>query len=63
MRFTSIDSRQDAAVPWQASAGPHADNVEVGAGHLALLTHPDAVRAVAAALEPAEEAAGTVTAA
>jgi pimeloyl-ACP methyl ester carboxylesterase len=50
VRVTSISSRRDAAVPWRASADPWAHNVEVTAGHLAMLTDPDAVAAVSTAL-------------
>lgn len=52
VRFTSIYSRHDAAVPWQSSHDPAAENVEVSAGHLALLTAPEAAEAVSAGLAP-----------
>ncbi|WP_433781300.1 esterase/lipase family protein [Actinomycetospora sp. CA-101289] len=48
--FTSIYSRSDRAVPWRSSHDPHARNVEVAGGHLALLTAPPAFREVCAAL-------------
>ena len=48
--FTSIYSRADRAVPWRSSHDPHAHNVEVAGGHLALLTGPAAFREVCTAL-------------
>lgn len=50
VRFTSIYSRRDTAVPWRGSIDPAADNVEVDAGHIGLLTDPHAVDAVSSGL-------------
>jgi len=50
VRFTSIYSRRDTAVPWRGSIDPAADNVEVDAGHIGLLTAPEALVAVSEGL-------------
>ena len=47
---TSIYSRSDGVVGWQAcvlDAGAHAENIEVDSSHLGLVWHPDVLRIVA----------------
>jgi hypothetical protein len=48
--FTSVFTRGDQVVPWEASVDEGARNVEVGGGHLGLLERRDALHAVAEAL-------------
>jgi pimeloyl-ACP methyl ester carboxylesterase len=58
MPFTSIYSRADRTVPAEASIDPGARNVEVGGGHLSLLTGVGARRAVADALDASTATVG-----
>lgn len=48
--FTSVYTRGDQVVPWEASVDDGARNIEVGGGHLGLLERRDALHAVADAL-------------
>jgi pimeloyl-ACP methyl ester carboxylesterase len=50
-RFTSIYSRQDKVLPWQASLDSTARNREVSGSHVQLVSSPEARRAVAKALQ------------
>ena len=46
---TSIYSRSDGVVAWQACVGkpgPHSENIEVESSHLGLVWHPDVLRIV-----------------
>lgn len=59
---TSIYSRCDGVVAWRCClepAAPHTENVEVRAGHTQLVSHPDALMAVASRLaRPLQAASG-----
>jgi hypothetical protein len=45
--FTSIYRQRDKVVPWRTLVDPVADNVEVEAGHLRLVSSPTVVRIIA----------------
>jgi pimeloyl-ACP methyl ester carboxylesterase len=55
--FTSIYSRRDKVVPWRTSVDPVADNIEVEAGHLGLVSSPTVLQIIAETLAPAAVAA------
>ena len=50
--FTSIYSRRDKVVPWRTSVDPVADNIEVEAGHLRLVSSPTVLQIIAETLAP-----------
>ena len=45
--MTSIYSKQDEVVDWQASVDPNCQNIEVSGGHLSLIVNAEVYRAVA----------------
>lgn len=54
---TSVYSRSDGVVNWRSCLqrrGPRAENVEVGASHLGMVTHPQVLRVVVDRLAQAE---------
>jgi len=48
--LTSIFSKQDAIVDWQASVDPDGENIAVSGGHMGLIVNREVYRAVAATL-------------
>jgi pimeloyl-ACP methyl ester carboxylesterase len=54
VRLTSIYSRNDGVVRWQAAVVPYADCVEVTGSHVGLIFNRKAYRAIATALAAAE---------
>jgi len=47
LALTSIYSKQDEVVDWQASVDPNSQNIEVSGGHLSLIVNAEVYRAVA----------------
>jgi pimeloyl-ACP methyl ester carboxylesterase len=58
VRLTSIYSRDDGVVRWQAALVPYADCVEVTGSHVGLIFNRKTYRAIATALAAAELSSG-----
>jgi len=50
IRYVMVYSRRDGIVNWRACLDPQAAHVEIASSHCGMAVHPDAYRAVAAAL-------------
>ncbi len=52
VRFTSVFSRSDGVVAWEACLDPAADHVEVRSSHVGMAVNPEVYKVIARALEP-----------
>ncbi len=59
VQFTSVFSRSDGVVAWEACLDPAADHVEVSSSHVGMAVNPQVYRVIADALAPSESHRGT----